>query len=376
MRMGVAPRQPAGTSAETPAAAATVANPANASLALHRRPFNEAEFDAATQWVEDALLSRAGRLQRDNGFSYAVDVAQYMTYAAMVVDTAQFRVLRTFVLNNLVLNSPSDPYTAGMVLWRYSPAQPPDASGTTEALRVAEALWLGRDLFGDTTGIGQLRGILHGYARHEYVEQETWFIRNYFNVQTRAFATNSFLVDYDPDFLAMASTALGDTMLARVARESYAIVRKAIAPSGLLYEIVQPEILTALPMMKVPIFSPNDIISLPNSCTVAERVVRGDAALARGVLDFAVRHRMDKAAYFYGRTGEAVRRGDSGLPTISCLVRLATRLDAPDAALAFLSDLLDNIAALRARSYELDLFAAVETQWALHEVRRIAFPIR
>ena len=66
-----------------------------------------------------------------------------------------------------------------------------DASGTTEALRFAEGLWEGARVFGEPADRELALLVLRAYRRHEYVDQGIWLIRNYFNLQTRAFATNS-----------------------------------------------------------------------------------------------------------------------------------------------------------------------------------------
>ena len=81
--------------------------------------------------------------------------------------------------------------------------------------------------------------ILDGYARHAAEEQGVWMIRNYFNLGTRSFATNSFLVDYAPDLVAEVAAAMGREDLAEVARRSYALIEKAQAPIGLLYDMIQ-----------------------------------------------------------------------------------------------------------------------------------------
>ena len=103
--------------------------------------------------VEDALVERvhvwieSGDLAREDGFVYAIDLGQLLLYAARAGDEGLYAPLRELCLAHLVLDDPEDPFTRGMVLWRYDPtgATPPDASGTTEALRVAEGLWRGGD---------------------------------------------------------------------------------------------------------------------------------------------------------------------------------------------------------------------------------------
>ena len=135
-----------------------------------------------------------GMLARTDGFAYAVDVSLLMIFAAQEGDREMYDPLRDFALEHLVLNDPEDPYTRGFVLWRYDKDQEPDASGTTEALRLAKGLWRGAEAFGESVDREWAVTILDGYARHAAEEQGVWMIRNYFNLGTRSFATNSFLV--------------------------------------------------------------------------------------------------------------------------------------------------------------------------------------
>ena len=89
----------------------------------------------------------AGMLARTDGYVYAVDVALLMIFAAGEGDEAMYGTLRDFALEHLLLDSDDDPYTRGFVAWRYSEGIAPDASGTTEALRLAEGLWRGAQAF-------------------------------------------------------------------------------------------------------------------------------------------------------------------------------------------------------------------------------------
>src|SRR5262249_49510478 len=155
------------------------------------------------------------------------------------------------------------------------------ASGTTEALRLAEALWRGGDR-------ERARLLLAGYARHAATDQGIWLIRNYFNFATRAFATNSFLVDYDPDFLAEVARAEPDGPWADLATRSAALVGRAATEAGLLYDVVQPELRTLTPGLDLAVFSPNDVVQLANAATVAERAIATRPEVALPVLRFAM----------------------------------------------------------------------------------------
>jgi hypothetical protein len=268
----------------------------------------------------------------------------------------------------LVRDDPSDPYTRGMVAWRWKAGEPPDASGTTEALRVAEGLWHGADAFGREDDRRLARTILDGYTHHARVDRDIWFIANYFNFGTRAFATNSYLVDYDPDLLAEVANATGDPVLAEVAARSYALVDHAVAESGLVYDIVQPEVATLLPTSLVW-FSPNDVVPIANSATVASRCVRGRPRLARAVLGFALRQRPALKLAYHGRDGTIAAEGRPGVETWAPLVRVALALGDRTAASTLLPDLMRSLPASG-----LDLFAASEALLTLDASARASPP--
>ncbi len=271
---------------------------------------------SVTDWVE------RGTLARTDGHTYTVDLAQLLEHAARSGDAALYGKLRA-IAAPLVLERPDDPYTRGFVAWRDGA---PDASGTTEALRLARALWLGAERFGEAGDRALAREVLEGYARHAATDHGVWLVRNYFNLGTRAFANDSFLVDYDPDLLA------GVPGFEEVAARSLELVRRARAPSGLLYAMVQPDLRTLLPRLDLVVFSPNDVVQLNNACTVAETVVRGAPEVARGVLDFALSRPAPLRRYFVGRTGAPFNEVPAEITSLTCLARLAARLGDADAA--------------------------------------------
>ena len=276
-------------------------------------------------WVARDELARA------DGYVYAVDVAQLLEYAARTRNTSLYGPLRDFVVARLVLDDPADPYTRGFVVWRVREGVVPDASGTTEALRVARALWI----TGDAEDRALAAKVVRGYARHATVDHGVWMVRNYFNLGTRAFANDSFMVDYDPDFVSEVAAATGDAELAEVARRSAELVRRARTPVGLLYAMVQGDVRTLLPRLDVSVFSPNDVVQLNNACTVAETVVRTAPEVARGVLAFAWEAPRPLRRYFRGRDGEAVGDVRAEITSLTCLARLAARLGDRRAAAHF-----------------------------------------
>lgn len=306
---------------------------------------------------------------RTDGYVYTVDFGQLLVYAAMKKDSRLYLPLRDFAVRNLIIDKQSDPYTRGFVPWRYRDGYPPDASGTTEALRLAESLWLGSQVFGDSSDRNRAIIIIQGYARHAQIDHKVWLIRNYFNLQTRAFANNSFLVGYDPDFLSQVAQATGDSQLQTVADKSYAIVRQAVAPSGLLYDMIQPEVLTLVPDLKhLVIFSPNDVIKLANTCTVAERTTEGAPEIGQKVISFALKRLPNLDNYYYGRSGEPVTPQRAEVATYACLVRLANKLQDQQALNAFLNPFVTHTEFVTENTEKFSLYTVVETLLGLQSV--------
>ena len=317
---------------------------------------------------------QAGRLAREDGHVYAIDVGQLCLYAARCGDRTLYETLRDDALARLIVDIGDDPYTRGFVLWRHplgldaEPAAPPDATGTTEAVRVAQALWTGASRFDVPADRNTALRILAGYARHATVDQGVWMLRNYFKFETRSFATNSFLVDYAPDFVDEVAATTGNEGLAELADKSYAVVERAVSRSGLFYDIVQPELATLMNPSLV-VFSPNDVIQLPNAATVALQVARGRPAVARRVLEFA-RVRMPALGLSYtGRTGELVDATPPGVATWAALTRIALALDDARAFDNFYPRLRGTARALTDTPSEPFLYSAGEALLALLAAR-------
>lgn len=262
-----------------------------------------------------------GALDRPDA-RYTVDVAQLALAAARRGDEAAYDRLHPELIV-VIHRDPADPFTRGMVDWRRVPGEGPDASGTTEGLRVAEALWTGAARFGREADRALAIEVLEGWLRHARVDNGVWMIANYFDFRTRAFARNSFLVDYDPDFLAEVARATGRADLAHAAARSYAVIDGARSPAGLLYDLLQPELLT---LSGVACFSPNDEVQLHNAAAVAEQALRGRPGLAADILDFAWAQREDLRARYLGRDGSPLP-GAATPATWAVLCRLATGLD-------------------------------------------------
>ncbi len=317
---------------------------------------------------ERATGVSAGRLARsadkkEDEFTFAVDVGQLLCYFAMIGDKRPYLALRDYAAGELVVDIKEDPFTKGFVLWRTQPGAKPDASGTTEALRIAKGLWIGSQAFGRSEDHLLAAIILDGYGRHQNVDQGLWLIRNYFHFYSRAFASNSFIIDYDPDFLRDFADSSKDDQpdggqryrdLTALADHSYEVLRASVAPCGLIYDLLQPELKTMYYGLDVAYFSPNDIIQLNNACATAATVAHGDPGIADGVIGFiadrlGVRRSRPTSqashsnpttrpvpedetghilAHYYGRTGESVNKQGIGATEYCAIIRLAAlRLD-------------------------------------------------
>ncbi|MDE2660668.1 MAG: hypothetical protein OXI45_10685 [Acidobacteriota bacterium] len=294
----------------------------------------------------------AGDLARADGFAYAVDVGELLRVASRLGDREMYAALRSFAVQRLIVDEPDDPYTRGFVLWRRTPVptddeDAPDASGTTEALRVSEGLWEGALAFGANEDRDLALTILDGYARHASDAVGLLLIRNYFNFGSRDFATNSFLVDYAPDYVARVARHTGRQDFAKLAARSYEVVRAARSPAGLIYDVFQPEMATLFDDRRTLLYSPNDIVQTSNAAAIAATVLEGAPEVASRVLAFC-RDRMPglKLAY-YGRTAEEARQKRPGIEIWGTLTEMSVRRRDETAIRAFAPFLVSNAVADR-----------------------------
>lgn len=272
----------------------------------------------------------AGELARADGFAYAVDVGELMRVAARLGDREMYAALRDFAVQRLIVDEPDDPFTRGFVLWRRSPAplddeDAPDASGTTEALRVSEGLSEGAATFGALRDRDLAFLILDGYQRHTSEAAGLLLVRNYFNFGSRDFATNSFLVDYAPDYLARAARESGRQDLAELAARSYEVVRAARSPAGLIYDVFQPEMATLFDDRRTLLYSPNDIVQTSNAAAIAATVLDGAPEVAARVLRFCRERMPELKLAYYGRTGEPARQKRPGVEIWGTLTEMSVR---------------------------------------------------
>lgn len=279
--------------------------------------------------AQEEMLSRleSGRIARPNGYLYTVDAAQLMIVLAQLGDQDGYAILRDHCVKNLIRNQPDDTFTRGFVPWRYKQGEAADASGTTEALRVAKGLWLGSQAFGEPGDADWARLVLLGYGTHATIDEGIWLVRNYFAFQTRSFASNSFLVDYDPDFVREIADATSDSHLAALADNCRKVVERSVAPCGLLYDLIQPELITLYPELPMLAFSPNDVIGIANCGTTALGVARQSPEVARKILRFAMLNDGDLRRYYLGRSGRPANDSPAAVCEFAILVRLAVAIN-------------------------------------------------
>ena len=284
-----------------------------AAAAARADPLERAYTDAVRKMAHGAGVARA------DGYTWAYDSAQLLRFAAVDRDLTRYLELRDAIVKRFVLTDPADAEARDDVAWRVRDGAVPEASGTTEALALADALITGANAFNRAGDRTLARSIADAYMRHATTEGGVWFIRNYYNFSTHAYANNSFLVDYLPDVLARAGDTDG-------AERSYALLDRAMGPAGLFYELVQPEIDTAFPGAGLAFFSPNAVSSITNACNLALYATQGRPALARRVLAFGVARATSLKRFYDVRTGVPRSGENAGTPAFACLTRLAVRL--------------------------------------------------
>jgi hypothetical protein len=282
------------------------------------QPARADDLERAYTAAVRAMAHGAG-VARPDGYIWAYDSAQLLRFAAVDKDLTRYVEMRDAIVQRFVVTGDGDPEARDDVIWRVRDGTPPDASGTTEALALADALLIGAATFDRPEDRALAQGIAAAYLRHAVIERGVWYIRNYYNLATKTYVTNSYIVDYLPDVLTAAGATDG-------AARSFALLERAMGPAGLFYEVVQPEIVTAFPGTDLTYFSPNSLSSITNACNVALYAARGRPALAQRVLAFGLA-RLRKIVRFYDVTTGAARDAqNAGTPAYACLTRLAVRL--------------------------------------------------
>lgn len=296
---------------------------------IHFDPFDPRHGPTLVEAAQtaDAAARRlvvAGAFARRDGYVYAQDLAPLMLYAALRNDRPLYQALMPEAAR-MVWQKRDDPETDGFVQWRRHGSEAPGISDTTEALRLAQALWQGSKQFGRAEDAALALKVLAGYARHAREERGHWYVSKYYVFGSRSYAALSPLANYAPDFLAELGREQPDGPWRELAERSYALLDGARSPAGLLYPLVQPGMERFRPGLVA--YGPNDLAALAESCEAADAAHRGRPELADGVLDIAADgdswDRTVPFAYFNGRDGEPASL--LNLPSVgyACLARLA-----------------------------------------------------
>jgi hypothetical protein len=178
--------------------------------------------------------------------------------------------------------------------------------------------------------------VLDGYAKHAFELQGIWLVRKYYSFAGSSFASLATPASYHADFLDALEQegAKGDWR--GMAERSVAAIERAVAPSGLLNPVIQPEVGAGFPEMGVETYAPNNLAPLEDACLGAEGVARSAPQVGRRLLDFIgegahTRYGGKLWAYYDAQSGAPV--GGKGLSGTgyACLVRLAVALDRRDA---------------------------------------------
>jgi hypothetical protein len=313
----------------TPVAATKVAaKPAAARASKKWDP--SSGFRSKAKSLDEAMTQFVAKngLVRPDGSAYAADVVPVLLYAARTRD-AELYALAYKGAQRLILQEKSDPYTQGFVLTRRVGMGGPDTAGATDTLQMARALWEGAEALNRPADRELALQVLEGYSKFAYEMNGVWLVRKQFDFATRSFAGSSMLSNYDGDFLEMVSRRAPKAVAGDLPRRTYALLKNAVTPSGLLYPLVQPEIGATYPGLAVDVYAPNGIVALEESCRGAVGATRGQPEVARGVLEFA-RTRAGKPdkmyAYFGAEDGNRSadeQLSDSGY---ACLASLALAL--------------------------------------------------
>ena len=267
-------------------------------------------------------------LVRPDGSAYAADVVPVLLYAARTRD-AELYAMAHKGAQRLILQEKSDPYTQGFVLTRRIGNGGAEIAGATETLQMARALWEGAEALNRPADRELALQVLEGYSKFAYEMNGVWLVRKQFDFATRSFAGSSMLSNYDGDFLEAVSRRAPKAVPGDLPRRTYALLKNAVTPSGLLYPLVQPEIGATYPGLAVDVYAPNGIVALEESCRGAVGATRGQPEVARGVLEFA-RTRAGKPDRMYAYFGaeDGARSADEQLSDsgYACLASLALAL--------------------------------------------------
>jgi hypothetical protein len=275
------------------------------------------------------ILRQSGVARRD-GFTYGMDIAPLLLYAAERGDQTLYLLLLP-AARKLAVSPAEDAFGQGFGLWRQRDGVKPELSGATETAWLARALWAGGEAFARSEDRALAQKVLEGWVRHTFELQNVWFARKYFDFAGRIFVNLSVVTSYQPDFMAAAERTVPDGAWRGLAERSYALLQRAVSPSKLLYPLIQPEVGATYPKLGLDVYGPNALAAMEDSCLAAESALAGAPKIAEGVLDFARGRGRRNAfgriySYFNGLDGSPI--GDIGLSGVgyACLGELAAAL--------------------------------------------------
>ncbi|MGH2599143.1 MAG: hypothetical protein ACRDJ9_07125, partial [Dehalococcoidia bacterium] len=149
---------------------------------LYKEPTQDLPFverDPAVSQQENTVLmavltemrSRNGLPVRPDGWAYAIDLGNLMSYAARRGSIELFRMLSDRVVNDYLVTQSDDANALYTVAWRHRPDKKNEASGTTETLRMAEAYWTAGERW-DNEYYRRLAYLMaRAYIRHQWSDE-------------------------------------------------------------------------------------------------------------------------------------------------------------------------------------------------------------
>jgi len=229
---------------------------------------------------------KAGLPFRNDGFAYAIDVANTMQAAAVRDDRPLFNRANRLMRSHFLRTKSDDARAQHTVLWRYHPDRSPDASGSKETGRLAEALWTAYQQWGTPTHRDRALAVLDAYLRHGVETDDGRFhVKNYYNYRTQRFAENTWLLNQMPHLVRRIGCATEDAHLLQRADEMARFVQEAYLSDGFFHEMYDPGVTTVIDDA-TGYFSPNGVLKLQSSLTVAHALLPFDATPAQDFLRF------------------------------------------------------------------------------------------
>lgn len=278
------------------------------------------------------LRSGSGIPVRQSGDGYAVDAALFLLYAVESGNRALFDELLPPFRRAFIVPFEAGAHTSGTVGWKRRGKEPPDASGTTETMLAAKALWRAGVLWKNESFLEESLSLIRGYLAHESGKEKSWQIRNYYNYGTRAFAVNSYALGYFPDFLFEVARSGLLPEASKAAERSLRFLRNAALPNGLFSSSFDPELRTLFPEAEFSYhFSPDFRIKPGDSAFIALEMAESDPGISRRTLALLKVFWPSLPDTVYGflslELSRAERRPEISTGHLAGVYRLALRFD-------------------------------------------------